>query len=221
MENVLPEVIASLASSPPSDGVNIPGFTSSKVKTLLHRLISKLPPDECYLEIGCLCGSTLVSALLDHKDVSAYACDNFSEFEARFDARKNLPANLAAYANRLPKIDFRNMDCFALAKEPAPFAKPVGVYFYDGSHDEQAQAKAITDFERHLSRRSIVLVDDWNRERVRRGTWQGINSIRPFRTTFYELPSRFESDGAEFWNGVGAFFLELERPYPAAVGEST
>lgn len=218
MENVLPEIIDSLATYPASDGVNIPGFTSAKVKALLHRLISKLPPDECYLEIGCLCGSTLVSGLLDHKDVSAYACDNFSEFEARFDARKNLPANLAAYANRLPKIDFRNMDCFALAKEPAPFAKPIGIYFYDGAHDAQSQAKAIIEFERHLSRNAIVLVDDWNREHVRQGTWYGIDCIRPFRATFYELPSKGESDSSEFWNGVGAFFLELRRPYPAAVG---
>jgi len=50
VENVLPEVIASLAAYPPSDGVNIPGFTSAKVKALLHRLIAKLLADECYLD---------------------------------------------------------------------------------------------------------------------------------------------------------------------------
>jgi len=210
MKNILPEILKGLEKAPDPDRVSIYGQTSPKIKALLHRLAERLPADECYLEIGCLRGATLVSALLDLKNIMAYACDNFSQLP-QFAGEKHLSMNLARYGKRLPKINLRNMDCFALAREPKPFEKPVGIYFYDADHSEESQFKAIVELERHLAREAVVLVDDWNWKAVKAGTWRGIKKIAAEKVEFYDLTSPRPRCKEHYWNGVGAFHLTRRK----------
>lgn len=186
---------------------DVPGMTSARVQTLLNRCVGALPSTESYLEIGCWQGATLISALRGHTSATAVACDNFAQF-TRVNPREKLRSNLARYAPQLPELTFFDGDCFELAAGPL-VPKPVGVYFYDGNHDESNHVRALTDFRRLLAREAVVLVDDWNFDYVRRGTWRGIDLIRPKSVWFRELPSRNNKDVENFWNGVGAFHIVL------------
>lgn len=202
MENVLPRVLAALGASE-CIASDVEGMTSAKTRLLLNRLVGELPSDEAYFEVGIHKGATFVSALLDHRGVAAYGNDNWSEFGG-LDSRKIFLDNTERYKDRLPNFKVFETDAFELS-ETTPFDKPIGVYFYDGHHSMENQKRAITSFAKHLASKCIVLVDDWNLDGVRRGTWDGINAIRPNHVYYTELP---KSSGL-WWEGVGAFYLEL------------
>ena len=89
-----------------------------------------------------------------------------------------------------------------------PFSKPIGLYFYDGFHTSETQYKAIVEYARFWAKNVIVIVDDWNWNFVREGTWKGISTIRPKNVWFQDLPSSAQgNDLASFWNGLGAFYI--------------
>jgi hypothetical protein len=208
MNNVLPRLADHLlASNPPRLVEDVPGLTSSRVQALLNGCVAELPPEESYLEIGCWHGASLIAALLGNVRASAVACDNFSQF-TQGDPRTRIREHLARYAGRIPDLTFYDGDCFDLPRQSL-IPKPVGVYFYDGDHSEASHAKALTEFTSFLAREAVVLVDDWNFDEVRQGTWRGIDAIRPRQIWFRELPSRGNGDVDNFWNGIGAFHLVL------------
>jgi hypothetical protein len=209
VENILPGLVdALIRNAPPDPTPDLYGMTSAKVKTLLNRLVSKLPADEAYLEIGCWQGASVLSALNGNLSATAYACDMFSEFTGP-DPRTKFFDNKKKYAGMIPDFTFFEMDCFALCKLPKPFLKPIGVYFYDGNHSEESQLMALTEYRRFLAKRVVFLVDDWNWDKVRAGTWKAISIVRPKSIWFRELPSAGNKDQNNFWNGVGAFHLVL------------
>jgi hypothetical protein len=210
MDNVLPEVLDGLLEDqPPCLAPDIVGMTSPKVRMLLNRLVGMLPPDEAYLEIGTHRGSTLISALLDNTDKTAYACDDFSGFREAGDPEPDFRANLETYKKRLPPVTFYKMDCFDLSKMERPFEKPIGVYFYDGFHNRDTQYRAITEYARFWARKTIIVIDDWNWDWLQEATWRGLGVVRPKKLWFQELPSRGDADHENFWNGVGAFYVNL------------
>ena len=207
MENALPGIIAELKTVPETLAPDVEGWTAPKVRKLLNRLVAKLPAGESYLEIGCFQGASLISALLDYLQARAIACDNWSE-QPEHRPEEKFWANLKKYEARIPKVAVYKQDCFTLP-ERKPFDCPVGVYFYDGNHNFESQLKAITMFTPFLAKRCVVLVDDWNWDRVRDGTWQGIDEIRPNHVSYWELPSKGNGDFENYWNGIGAFYMEL------------
>lgn len=209
MENILDELGALIKSPPPPClAPDVVGFTSPKVRALLNLAVGHLPAGEIYFEIGCLRGATLVSALLGHPHVLAHACDNWSEFQ-ELQARADFHRNLQAYRDRLPpEIVVHEEDCFGLAARK-PFQGPIGIYFYDGAHDVESQRRAIVEYTSHFSSEVLVLVDDWNHEPARRGTYQAISEIRPLAVNVREFPASHNGDVVGFWNGVGAFHLKL------------
>lgn len=208
MENILPPLLEQLSRTQPPKLVNdVEGMISGRVQTLLNRCVAALPAAESYLEIGCWQGASLISALLGNTKATALACDNFAQFTDA-NPRDKFKANTARYAARLPKFTFHEGDCFELPKKPL-FPKPVGIYFYDGDHSEENQMRAFTEFHTVLATNVVVIVDDWNWDYVRRGTWKGIDIVRPKNVWFRDLPSKGNCDLDGFWNGIGAFHLVL------------
>lgn len=209
MDNIIYPITDELLSMTkvPCLAGDVRGMTSPKVRWLLNHVAGRLPSNEAYLEIGCYAGATLISALLDHQGVTAYACDNFCKF-ATESAQRALRINLKNYEARLPKVTFFNKDCFELAKERAPFAKPIGVLFYDGSHSEGDQFKVIVRFNRFFSAKCIVVIDDWLWPSVRKGAWKALGAIRPKKLEFRELLALKNCDLVNFWNRLGMFYIE-------------
>lgn len=212
MKNVIPPIIQEVSNlkNPKGPTEGIKGYSSARVRILLNKIVSKLPPNEAYLEVGCRLGSTMIPALFGHRSAIAYGCDDFSMKNNNGVIQKALSANMIRYEPQLPKIRIFSKDCFELCREPHPFDAPIGVYFYDADHSEEAQCKAIVDFKRFFAPEVVAVIDDWNRPRVRAGTWKGIGLIYPKKVESWELlTANNNGDKDGFWCGLGIFHITL------------
>lgn len=183
---------------------DVEGMISIKKQKLLNIAFSCLGTDECYLEIGTYLGKSLISAMLGNPERKVYACDNFSQFTPS-NSYEKLQANLRKY--RLGKnITFYNSDFLELLnKDRIPI--PVGVYFYDGAHDETSQYLAIKKVEPLLSKEAVVIVDDWrfaedSKSFAKMATERAIGESSNKWKILYDLPARYNGDHALWWNGV-------------------
>src|SRR5262249_6367525 len=140
------------------------GMASAKKLKLLNVAVSHLPQDgsECYFEVGTFQGKSLVAAALGNPTAMIVACDNFSLFEDPTDPKNqrrligNLAAHGLAHSVHFFDEDFRK----TVASWRERQLPPIGVYFYDGAHDEQAQYDGISLVEPLLARNALVIVDD-------------------------------------------------------------
>jgi len=190
---------------------DVVGMASSKKLKLLNLAVSILPNggQEAYLEVGTYLGKSLVAATLGNSGRLVVGCDNFSEF-ATGSANNNytvLQSNLAKYG-LLDKIKFYDEDFQSLFQrwrtEGLP---PIGVYFYDGAHDEESQYRAIRYVEPLLADSALVIVDDWrwandSRSYAETATRKAISESQYQWEICYILPARFNGDTEMWWNGV-------------------
>lgn len=211
------------------------GMSSPKGRRLLN-LLCELP--EChYCEVGSWKGSTLVSALYENNNIGvAVAIDNFSEFQEplftnsiNFDGsplkndkiplsiepiKTQFHENIRRYLgnNIKSKLHIYDNDCFNpdLLLNLRQFA-PFNIYFFDGEHTEAAQADAFLKYDHLLADQFICVVDDWNDGNAEQGT------VRAFKELNYNilmeviLPSRYNGDVSNYWNGMAAFVIEKAK----------
>lgn len=188
---------------------DILGMASPKKLTLLSRAVSFLPGDEYYLEVGTYQGKSLVSALLGNPGRYAVACDNFSLFDEPAAPRNRavLERNLARYGLstrvRFFDCDFRDL----LSRWRYHRLPLVGVYFYDGAHDEESQYLAIRLAEEVLAEQAVIIVDDWrfaedSDSGAEAGTRRALaESVHDWKIE-HVLPARYNGDLDQWWNGV-------------------
>ena len=207
MNNILPELMAAADGARAVIAPKVGGLTSFRIRNLLNTMAAKLPPDEAYLEIGVHIGGTLISALINNKNVTAYACDNW-EFSTCIQGKPKevFFQNIAQYKPFLPEINVIDMDCWTLLKK-APFTKKIGAYFYDAGHEEQDQYNAIVMAYPYLADKCMFVVDDFRWKKVQKGTWRGIAELGFKRVDFdSRIPPKDED--VDWHNGTGVFYLE-------------
>src|SRR5262245_54005759 len=146
------------------------GLSDRKMRLLLNNIGAAV---RTYVEIGTYLGSSLVAASCGNENLTAVGIDNFSE---RFDGpapdvdiRRTLHDNLRRFAPHAHVIDadFKQLD---------PYMVPdaIDCLFYDGAHDHDSQYAGVVRFGTRLADECILLVDDWNGEQVRNGTYLGL-----------------------------------------------
>lgn len=178
------------------------GMTSKKGRYLLNHLCSL--PKTVYLDIGPWKGSSLVSALYQNKNIQkAYAIEKWARFsEDGFefgDVREEFQANVQAYLQRLP-LKVYEEDCFSFNVDAIP--EKVTVYFYDGAHRKQDHIKAFTYFNDRFASEFIAVIDDWNWEDTRSGTFEAFDQLG-YEVLFEQyLPADRDSDKKNWWNGM-------------------
>jgi predicted O-methyltransferase YrrM len=190
---------------------DVKGMASPKKLKLLNAAVAAMPSagEECYLEVGTFQGKSLVAALDGNPGVPAVACDTFILFDDP-TAPKNLPIlkdNLSRYglADRVQFFNSDFQDVFAdwqLRSLP-----PVGVYFYDGAHDEESQYLGIRLAEDLLADNAVVIVDDWryaedSQSLAEAGTKRAIEESKHNWTIRHVLQARFNGDRDLWWNGL-------------------
>jgi len=189
------------------------GMSSIKNQRLLNIAFSCLDTNESYLEVGTYLGKSLISAMLGNSERKIYACDNFSQF-AFSNSFERLQNNLRKY--KLDKsVTFYNEDFLEVLNKDK-IAVPVGVYFYDGAHDESSQYLAIKKVENLLSDEAVVIVDDWrfaedSKSYAKVGTEKAIAESSHEWKVLYELPARYNGDRAMWWNGVCVFSFRRRK----------
>ncbi len=185
VSKLIPEVLA------------IDGMSSHKVRHLLNNLCSL--PGANYLEIGCWKGSTWVSALFgnDESITNAIAIDNWSEFGG---PQREFLENCKSYLSKNKK-QYYSADAFKININKLS-QDPINVYFYDGHHSTLSQELALTYYDKILDDVFIFVVDDWNWDPVRAGTFEALRKLDYEILYSAELPARFNGDREQWWNGI-------------------
>lgn len=182
------------------------GMASIKKMQLLNLAFKFLKEDESYFEVGTYKGKSLVAAMRGNDPRHVFACDNFSEFQDRGNSVNELERSLSLYGLR-DRVRFLNGD-FREFMLPSVINERVGLYFYDGAHDEQSQYDGIKLVEPFLSDEALVIVDDWryasdSASFARSGTMRAAQESENYWALIYELPARYNGDMEMWWNGVG------------------
>lgn len=189
---------------------SIDGMSGTKYRYFINNLVRGLD-NARYLEVGSWAGSTLCSAIHGNK-VLAVAIDNWSEFGGPRDAfmanvqrYKTPDANVFFYEADFRKVDYAGM------------STRFNVYLFDGPHSEQDQYDGLAMALPCMDKQFVFIVDDWNWDRVRAGTFSAISKCNlnilysaEIRTTLnngHPVVSGKQSD----WHN-GYFISVLERP---------
>ncbi len=198
IENLLNDLIA----TPHLIAPDVDGMSSAKVRLLLNRIVG-MKSEWNHLEIGSYKGSTLISALYENMTSTATAFENHSEYSVRDE----LMRNLKKYAHLMGEYNLLEEDFFSGYKKLTK--NSYDSMFYDGDHSFSAQKKAV-EISRELCKSEYYLIiDDWNIDRVRWGTWAGVHNLRPRAMKFWELHSRFNWDSENFHNGIGLYKISV------------
>lgn len=170
------------------------GLASPKVWHLLNNLCAQ---SESYLEIGTYMGSSLMAALYGNSHVSAVAVDNFC---MKPHTRPHFFANVKDL-----KFTFIEQDAFTIDVSKLP---PIELYFYDGEHSFNSQFKAITHFAPAMKTEFVLIVDDWNNDPAREGTFAGIKEAGLQVVEFHQRKDGTMKNKEEWWCGLAVFKLK-------------
>lgn len=179
--------------------LTLEGMSSAKNRHLLNNLCNR--PHTRYLEIGVWMGSTWVAALYDNKEniEDAIAIDNWSKFGGPRDKFfENCQKYLPGYNYRVYSEDSFRLDLASSFHSQLP----INVYFYDGDHSALSQELALTYYDSVLDNVYILVVDDWNREEIRQGTFSALRKLKYDIAYQVSLPSSKINDYHTWWNGL-------------------
>jgi Methyltransferase domain len=204
--------------------LSLTGMSSTKNRILMNELVKK---GDRYLEIGVYRGSTFVAAMYKNKPDYAVAIDNFSEFtdlinrEQSNEVIKKLASDAMllnpndasldnesmfkkALADRnITNYTLLNTNCFNVPPllESHLLDQNFNVYLYDGGHTYEDHKKALTYYYNTLANEFIFIVDDWNWEPARRGTFDAMGELGIKLHRDFALLTNFNGDTASWWNG--------------------
>jgi hypothetical protein len=181
------------------DIIDMDGMSGKKTRHFYNNLLSM---DEArYLEIGVWKGSSVCSAMCENK-AKVVCIDNWTEF----NGPKNVfMENFEKYkgANDATFID---EDCFQVDVSTLP---KFNIYMYDGNHTKESHYKALTHYYDCMDDTFIYIVDDWNLQMVRDGTWDGIHDMnlkilynRSIRLTYDDSHTPQPLARNTWWNGI-------------------
>jgi hypothetical protein len=146
------------------------GASGKKYRYFINNLIENMSNDVRYLEIGTWSGSTTCSATYGNK-VKCHAVDNWKEFggpkDLFFENINNVKLETPDLHFEFTEASFQDIDFSTIGT--------YNVYMYDGSHNEIDQYHGISLVLPALDDTFIFICDDWNWEKVRKGTMSAIN----------------------------------------------
>lgn len=197
---------------------SIDGMSGKKYRFFINQLVHN-NANPRYLEVGSWAGSTLCSAIHGNK-VKAVAIDNWSEFGGPKD---QFLENVRAYSTPEAKVYFYESDFRAV--DYGAIDETFNIYLFDGPHEAKDQYDGLHMVLKCLENQFVFIVDDWNWDRVREGTFSaiekcGLNVLysAEIRTTVnglspdHLLPVKsWDTVKAHDWHN-GYFISVLEKP---------
>ena len=142
------------------------GLSGRKFRVMLNHLIYNVV-DTKYLEIGSWLGSTACSACFNNK-LKITCIDNWSQnFDENLIPKNEFYKNLKKVLTSkiqfsLIQKDFREINFSKIGKH--------NIYLYDAGHTYDDHYNAIDKVLPALTKKFILIVDDWNWKQVREAT---------------------------------------------------
>jgi len=163
------------------------GMSGQKYRHLINNLIETVD-DARYLEVGCWTGSTSCSALYKNS-VKSYCIDNWIEFGGPRNVFIDNMEKCVEESDDLIEIEFEENDFREVKYDQIG---KYNIYFFDGPHEENDQYDGIVDTQSALDDEFIFICDDWNWEKVRKGTERAFKDLN--LNILYSLDIRTTSD---------------------------
>lgn len=190
--------------------LNILGFATPTMRHLFNNLcrIEGLT----YLECGTYTGASLISAF-NNNPIQAIGIDNFSQTWAPGrDIRGEFLENLKIFRDTAKSVLFFQDDCFRpdLLIGLLIGFRGIDIFFYDGDHTKEAQAKALPHFFDLLAPVFLFIVDDFCWESVALGTAEGFAALgsRLMIQKKWELIGEVRLDDPVYHNGLCLFLCK-------------
>jgi hypothetical protein len=148
----------------------MPGMSGKKYRYFINNLIASIDNPR-YLEVGSWKGSTACSAMYGNKCVVT-CIDNWSHPGTNnTDFYNNTKLSLSDKVKfTVIENDYRQVDYNEIGK--------YNVYFFDGPHEEIDQYDGVCVAQNALDNDYILIVDDYNLERVRKGTQDALRDLK-------------------------------------------
>ena len=158
---------ANLYQSKITEGIlEIEGMSGKKTRHFYNNICAM--EDARYLEIGVWKGSSVCAAMCNNH-MTCVCVDNWSEFDGpKEEFLQNFERFKGGNTASFIEANCWDLDAHNLGR--------FNIYMYDGDHDEVAHYYALKHFLPCLYDEFIYLVDDWNWEQVRQGTFESIKS---------------------------------------------
>lgn len=183
--------------------LDILGFATPTMRHMFNNLCSL--EGLRYLEVGVYCGATLCAACSNNK-IMALGIDNFSQaWHGGRNVRAEFENNVRRFCHPVMTA-FLQADCFAQPPGLNPNS-PVDIFYFDGDHTREAQARALSHFFDALADTFLFIVDDYNWPDVSLGTADGFAVIgaKAFIARDWKLKGEQGQDDPIFHNGIALF----------------
>jgi hypothetical protein len=190
--------------------LKLDGMSGIKTRIFYNELCSLEFPNRPtqYLEVGTWKGSTLCSAMQFNTNCHATVVENWALFGGPKEEFEHNVSNFN-FSDRLTVFE-EDVFSFDISK----IKNKIDIYLYDGDHEEISHYKGIVKMWPVLADQCIIIVDDWNWNKVRKGTFDalndlGANIIEKFEVTYTTEDTHTDMNMAriEFWNGIGVFVV--------------
>jgi hypothetical protein len=188
-----------------SEIIAMEGMSGTKTRHFYNNLLNI--EDARYLEIGSWKGSSVCSAMYNNK-ATVTCIDNWSEFGG---PKSEFLANFNKFKGNNNAF-FIEKDCYKVNTFRLP---KFNIYLYDGNHTNESHYKALSYYYNCLDDIFIFIVDDWNWEDVRDGTYRAIKYLN--LKILYEKEIRLTWDNSStpepklsqtWWNGIYVTILQ-------------
>lgn len=196
---------------------NVDGMSGKMTRKFFNNLGTL--EDVRYLEVGSYKGSTMCSILSNNSLNKCTCIDNWSQFNG---PKEECISNFNTFKGD-NEVIIHEMHCFHNSKfgpnttgqpKPADLGK-YNIYFYDGHHTEDAQYMGLYHYLPAMDDTFIFICDDWNWEKVRKGTYRAIDEAqlevlykKEMRLTFDDSHTPAPERQNTWWNGLAVFLLK-------------
>jgi hypothetical protein len=195
----------------PSEIRDIYGMSGQKYRAFINTLLN-LCSNPRYLEVGSWAGSTATAALSGNR-ASALCIDNWSQFggskEPFFQNIKKVLSKKVQFS--FLEQDFRSVDFGSIGQ--------FSIYFYDGPHEEADQYDGVVLAQPALTETFFLIVDDWNQQTVRRGTFRALAASRCQVECFIEVRTTLDDSypsARKYSDWHNGYFIAVVRKAPGS-----
>src|SRR4051812_27013704 len=207
----LPQLFDDFPGSPQPNGrrfddviAGTPNLAEENVLALLNLAASLLGPGESYVEVGSLFGASLIGAMRGNSG-DFVAIDNFGFPGTSTRGRNVPPGSREGLEDALGRFGAEGVtilegDAFDLLEGGALGDRKVGVYYYDGPHDEALQVRGLEAIEPYLADEALLIVDDNDWEHVGRATHTYL-AQQPKARLLFEIGGARDNQPS-WWEGV-------------------
>ena len=177
------------------DLLNASAMSGKITRHIYNNILSYV--DARVLDIGPLSGITSCSGFYNN-NAKITLIENFSSFG---DQKQELLSNIEKYKDK-NEITLFLEDCFAIDK--SKFQYKFNIFMYDGGHKVIDHYNALNYYYDVLDDVFIYIIENYNYEPVRIGTFGAITDLKLKIIHLHENNKEYYEG---FWNGIGVFVL--------------